>query len=196
MASSTDYVVWTRDILDGAVALARLTGFEDDWQLMDGVSLPAGLPAKARFPMDPDYPDDVMLTDNLYNIELLIVASQKLRDLVESADPAKVEYLPVPIVNHKKRAIKEPYFIMHPIEPVDCLVVDACDPTWDSIDKTAITRVKQLVVDAQRIPADRLLFRPKAFPDAILTHRRLADKIDAAGCTGVRWVEIANFPER
>jgi hypothetical protein len=191
----SNYVIWARDIVDGACALSGMTGFEDDWKLIYGESVAQDFPAKARFAMDPDYPRDVMLTDNLYNGDMLIVASQRLRDLIESQHPTAIEYLPVPIYNHKKRAIKEPYAIVHPIEPVDCLVVEACDPEWGRINKKAIDRVKRLVIDEQRIPQGRLLFRPQLFCKVILAHRSLAQKIDASAMTGVRWVELADYPE-
>lgn len=193
--NASNYVIWEQDMVEGACALSGMTGFDDDWKLLYGEPVADEFPSKARFSMNPDYANDVALTDSLYNIEMLIVASQALRDLIEGEQPAKVEYVPVPIYNHKKRAVKEAYFIVHPIEPLDCLVLDACKPTYGKIQKTEIDRVKKLVIDEARIPADRLLFRPKGFARVILTHRRLADKIDAAGLTGIRWVELANYPE-
>lgn len=191
----SNYLIWTRDIVEGACALSGLTGFEDDWKLIYGESVTQNFPAKARFAMEPDSPNDILLTDSLYNGDMLIVASQKLRELIEGQRPAAVEYLPVPIYNHKKRAIPESYAIVHPIEPVDCLVLDACEPEWGRINKKAIDRVKHLVIDEKRIPSERLLFRPQLFCRVILVHRKLAQEIDAANLTGVRWVEVADYPQ-
>lgn len=191
----SNYLIWTRDIVEGACALSGMTGFDDDWKLIYGESVIQEFPAKARFTMDPDSPRDVLLTDNLYNGDMQIVASQKLCELIEGLHPAAIEYLPVPIYNHKKRAIKEPYVLVHPLEPVDCLVVDACEPEWGRINKKAIERVKHLVIDEKLIPPERLLFRPQLFCKVILVHRSLAQKIDAANLTGVRWVELADYPE-
>lgn len=191
----SDYLIWTDEVVPGACSLAGMTGYAEDWKLVYGEPVAAEFPGAARFSMDPDTPRDMALTDNLVNLDMLIVASQRLRDLIEAQQPAAVEYLPVPIFNHKKRAIAEPYFIVHPIQTVDCLVLDACEPTWGRINKKAIQRVAHLVIDAQRVPADRLLFRPQLFNKVILAHRKLADAIDAAGMTGVRWVELADYPE-
>ncbi len=193
--SVSDYVIWEQDIVEGACALSGMTGFADDWKLLYGESVRGEFPSRVRFAMDPDYPHDIALTDSLYNIEMLIVASEPLRELIEAEHPAAVEYLPVTIHNHKKRAVKEPYVIMHPIDPVDCLVVDACKPTYGRIQKTEIERVRHLVIDQVRVPADRLIFRPKGFARVVLTHRRLAQKIDHAGMSGIRWVELADYPE-
>lgn len=189
------HVIWTHDIIPGACALSGMTGFEDDWKLLYGEPVGDDFPAKARFAMKPDAPDDVALTDSLYNLDMLIVASEKLRALIEASQAPAVEYLPVPIYNHKKRRVKESYSIIHPIEPVDCLDVDACEAQWGRINKQAISRVKRLVVDEKRIPAQRLLFRPKFFANVILVHRSLAQAVDDAGCTGVRWVEIDKYPK-
>lgn len=191
----SDYLIWTRDIVPGACALSGMTGFEDDWKLIYGESVANDFPTKARLTMDPDSPRDVMLTDNLYNGDMLIVASARLRALIEKFASASLEYLPVPIFNHKKRAIAELYAIVHPTAPVECLIVEACEPEWGLINKKAIDSVEHLVIDEQRIPKDRLLFRPQLFCSVILVHRKLADEIDAASMTGVRWVELADYPE-
>jgi hypothetical protein len=191
----SNYVIWTRDIVPGACALSGMTGFADDWKLIYGEPIGDALPSSARFAMDPDSRRDVMLTDNLYNGDMLIVASARLRDLVAARKPAAIDYLVVPIFNHKKRAIAEPYCIVHPLAPIDCLVIDECKPEWGRINKKAIERVERLVIDETRIPEDRLLFRPDLFCSVILAHRSLADAIDTAGMTGVRWVELADYPE-
>lgn len=192
----SNFIIWARDIVEGACALSGMTGFEDDWKLIYGESVIQDFPAKACFAMDPDSPRDILLTDNLYNGDMLIVASQKLHQLIDELHPAAIEYLPIPIYNHKKRVIAERYVIVHPVEPVDCLVVDACEPEWGRINKKAIDRVKHLVIDEKRIPPERLLFRPQLFCEVILLHRSLAKKIDAANLTGVRWVELADYPEQ
>ena len=191
----SSYVIWEQEIVEGACALSGLKGYAEDWKLLYGEPVADAFPGKASFSMNPDYPHDIALTDSLYNIDMLIVASAALRGVIEAEAPAQVEYVPVPIYNHKKRAIQEPYALVHPIDPVDCLVLDACKPTYGKIQKTEIDRVKKLVIDEARIPADRLLFRPKGYVRVILVHRRLADKIDAAGLTGMRWVELHHHPE-
>ena len=191
----SNYVIWGQRAARGACSLDGMTGYADDWKLLYGHPMAGEFPATARFAMDPDYPRNVALTDSLFNIDMLLVASQALRALIEAQQPQAVEFLPVPIFNHKKREIKEPYTIVHPTHPVDCLVVDACGAHWDEINKKAIATVQALVIDEKRIPAGRLLFRPDHFCKVILAHRSLADKVDAANLTGMRWIELDNFPE-
>jgi hypothetical protein len=191
----SNFLVWARDIIDGACSLSPMTGFPDDWKLLDGIRVKDEFPSSSRFKMDPDDPTAVMLTDSLYNADTLIVASTRLRELIEGLKVPAVEYLPVAIFNHKDRPIPEPYTIIHPLDPIDCLVLDACEPRWGRIDKTNISRLKHLVIDESRIDPTRLLFRPKSYKRVILTHRKLAEQIDAAGFTGMRWIELSNYPE-
>lgn len=189
------YVIWARDIIEGACSLDAMTGFKDDWQLLDGISLSGSFPVSAQLRFDPDDRTGIKLTDSLYNADQLIVASDRLKALLESVKAPRLEYFPIPVFNHKKRQIAEPYWIIHPLQPVDCLVIDACEPRWGRIDKTNIDRLKHFVVDEARIDPARLLFRPKYYNSAILAHRSLAQKIDAAGMTGVRWIELSDYPE-
>lgn len=191
----SNFLVWARDIIDGACTLSGMKGFPDDWKLLEGIRLKDEFPSSSKFTMDPDNPTGVTLTDSLYNLDEQIVASTRLRGLIERLEVPAVEYLPVAVFNHKKRPVPEPYTIIHPVDPIDCLVLDACEPRWDRIIKTNINRLKHLVIDESRIDPARLLFRPKSYNSVVLTHRKLAEQIDAAGITGIRWIELSDYPE-
>lgn len=147
------------------------------------------------FRHEPEYPKDITLTASLYNLDKQIVASPTLRDLLESLNVPCMEYLPVNVYNHKGRPVDEPYVIAHPIEPIDCLDEAASGARRSRIDPDTIDKVKSLVIDESRIDPARLLFRPKAYHSVILAHRSLAAKVDAAGITGVRWIELSKWPE-
>jgi hypothetical protein len=189
----SNYLVWAQDIVDGACSLSAMKGYEDDWQLLEGISVQDEFPVDARFQMNLDYPKNVKLTDALHNIDMLIVASNRLCALLKDSNLPALEYLTIPIFNHKNRQLTEPYAIVNLLDPVDCLVVDACEPEWGMIVTTSIEYVKQLVIDESRINPDRLLFRPKLFNRVVLAHRKLAAQIDAMGCTGIRWIELADY---
>lgn len=191
----SDYVIWARQIINGAAALAGMKGYAEDWRLLDGQSLKDSFPTSARFDMNPEYPNDITLTDSLYNIDKQIVASAKLRELLEGLNVPCMEYLPVEVYNHKGRLVDEPYVIAHPTDPIDCLDEAASGARRSRIDPDTIDKVKALVIEESRIDPARLLFRPKAYHSVILAHRSLADKVDAAGITGVRWIELSKWPE-
>lgn len=189
----SDYLVWAHALVTGACALDSMKGFEDDWKLQSGERLGA-LPKGALFQFDAE-DRGVRLSDSLHNVDRLVVASARLRDLLEAAAVPQVEFLPVPILNHQKRPVTEPYFVVNLLSPVDCLDLDACEPRWSRLDKTEIARVKRLVIDPARIDPARTLFRPKSYRACMLVHRTLAKRIDAAGLTGMRWLELDQFPE-
>jgi hypothetical protein len=186
-------VVWKKKAEPHGVVLHELLGVEDTWELLEGVPRAATFPADASFTMHPDFPRHLRFTDALLNTDTLLVASLRLKEFREARAVRFIEYLPVTIVDHRGRPAPPPYFIVHPIEPVDCLDLDACEPEWSRVDPESIQRVKRLAIDERRLDERRDLFRPKSFYDVILASRGLAQAIDAAGFTGVRWVELADY---
>lgn len=192
---TSNYLVWEHAIVEGACSLDSMKGYEDDWKLQAGLRHDGGLPQSAHFQFSPDDRKGVALTDSLSNLDRLIVASPRLRTLLESAQVPEVEFLPVRVLDHRKRPVAQPFCIVNLLAPVDCLVLEECEPRWSRLDKTQIARVKRLVVDEARIDSSRSLFRIKSFPACTLVHRRLAQRIDSEGLTGTRWVELANYPE-
>ncbi|MEQ1850440.1 MAG: DUF1629 domain-containing protein [Chthoniobacteraceae bacterium] len=166
---------------------------EKQYQFNDGMSRAENFPSDAAFTMDPEFPDNTLLTDNLINLNMMIVVSSKLREFLEKRAPTHLEYLRVTILNHKGKPASEDYFIIHPIDPVDCLDLPKSQPTYSSMDRTNIKRVKQVALDESKVDRDRLLFRPKSFYRATLIKEEVAAEIDRAGFTGVRWVKPEEF---
>jgi hypothetical protein len=187
------FVIWDSAVVKNAVVLHLLKGVEKEYQLRKGIPRAATFPSHAVYTMHPDFPHNTILVDNLVNTGLRIVASQRLKEFLEKQAVPKVEYLPVAIVNHKGKAASNDYFIVHPVEPVECLDLEKCEPTWGEVDETSIDEVRQLVIDETRVDPGRQLFRPKQFHQVILARRTLAEAIDAAGFTGIRWIELDKF---
>jgi hypothetical protein len=174
-------------------SLYELTGIEKDYQLRKGISRAANFPTKAAFKMDLDKPNDTLLTDNLFNTDLLIVGSPRLTEFFELQGVPKVEYLPVAIINHKGKVISREYVIINPVEPVVCIDLNKSEVTWDEMDESTIEHVSRLVIDETKVEPARALFRPKGLHQIILIRRELAEKIDSKGFTGVRWIELDGF---
>lgn len=191
----SNYVIWAHKPVRGQCELSGMKGYPEDWKLIYGQSVADVFPAGVLFSMDPDNPTNTALSDSLGNIDRQIVASRRLLGLIESLQIPALEFLPISILNHKNRLIPEPYTIIHPIQPIDCLVVDACVPVWSVVNSSRIDRVKHLIIDESKIDPLRLIFRPKFYFKVILIHRKLAAQIDAAGFTGSRWIELSEWPE-
>jgi hypothetical protein len=189
----SNYLVWDSKTVPNVCSLSDFKGVDDDYALTKGVSQAGGFPPDAAFTMDPDFPNHTLLADNLINLNCMIVASKRLKEFLEMQNLAKVEYLPVKIIDHKGRPVSPEYFIIHPIEPVDCLDVARCEPTWSRIDKSAINRVKRLCLNEEKVGAQRLLFKPHSFFNVVLVHRNLAQAINSQGFSGISWIELENF---
>lgn len=188
-----NFVVWdSRAVKDGCV-LQELVGVDKVYNLRKGVPMGDTFPDKAGFTMDPDFPNNTLLTDHLLNTSMMIVASPRLKGFLEGRAIPAVEYLKVTILNHKGKAASRDYCIVHPIDPVDCLDVEKCEPTWALVDKTTINRVKKLVIDESKVAKNRMIFRPKSFYRAILVRRDLAEAIDKEDFTGIGWIEMEKF---
>ena len=191
----SDYVLWVSRNVDHAAVLGTLHGVDKQYELNDGVPRAATWTAAARYTMNPDFPHDTLLTDALINTDQLVVGSDRLKKFLEGRKVNEVEYLPVTVMNHKNRPAGTDYFIINPIHPVDCLDVDASDVTWSMIDETQVESVGRLVLDPSRVDKDRELFRVANFPNVTLARRDLAQAMDKQSFTGVRWVELDQYPE-
>ena len=189
-----DYLIWDAADLPNVCSLAKLAGLEKTYRLVDGVPLAQGFPEGVSFRMDPDNPHDTLLADNLVNPYMVIVASAAAVDVLRARAVPLVEYLPVSIIDHKGKAVPEPYFIVHPIEHAACLDVAASGGEWDMIDPEVLDSVENVVLDEQRIEAERELFRPKPLVDVVVVRRSLAEALEAAGLTGLQWIELADYP--
>jgi len=192
---TSKYVIWTHAAVEHAVVLDEMKGYDDDFRLVNGERVAKGFPSKVKFTMDKEFPTDTLLTDNLLNSDRLIVASERLADFLRERDSKLIEYLPVTIVDHKRKPIKEPYFIAHPVDPVDCLDIEACGAKYLPIDEDNIWKLDRLAVQESKVSAQRMLFRPKAYNAVILVRRDLANAISKEGFTGVSWTEIEDHPK-
>lgn len=190
----SQYVIWTSKEEPNCCVLQELRGVEKKYQLRKGISRFEGFPGSASFSMNPDYPHDTVLTDNLMNTSMMKIISRRVKEMLEQNGVQKVEYLPVTIINHKGRVASRDYFILHDIDPIDCLDKDKCGATMSPVDPESIDRVERLVLDDAKVDITREIFRPKYFPALTLVSRELAAAIDSKGFTGVSWKELEDYP--
>jgi len=191
-----DYVLWEAStMVRNACVLGGLQGFDDVYDLKSGVSFADSFPSGAEFPMSPDFPNNMLLTDNVMNEEGLLVGSGRLRRFLESRGTRLLEYLPVAIRNHKDKIASKDYFVLNPIRAIECLNEELSGAERDLILPDEIDLVRKLVLDVEKIDIDREIFRIARFPKVTVVHRKLADLIDKENFTGIRWLELSNYPE-
>src|SRR5262245_48917133 len=96
-----------------AAEVTVIENVEDDYELLRGVPRLASWPDDATFRMDEDFPDDVQLEDVLRAGQRVIVASERFKSFLVERAPRNNEFLPVTILNHKGRRVREPYWVVH-----------------------------------------------------------------------------------
>ena len=193
---SDRYAIWDYKSEPHAAVLKRLTGLDDEFRLQEGTRLQKGFPDDVAYHMHPDFPNDIALVDNMLNLENVLVASARLTAAIKKRKPARVEYLPLAIIDHKKRKASKDYFIIHPVDPVDCIDRERSVYKEDDIIPGGIDSFKRLVLDESRIPPDRQLFKLQGFWDITLVRRDLADTLDAENFTGLTWQRIQDYPRK
>ena len=190
----SNYVIWTYKSVDGACALKDLRGLEKSYRLNNGTPLAAHFPPDVELHMHPDYPNDILVPDNVLNADLVIVASPRLQECVRSHSPPEVEYLPVRVIDHKGRLASAEYAIIHPLHPVDCIDRQRSVFRISPIKPDSIKSFEKLVLDESRIPRERMLFRMQGFWGITLVRRDLATAISSMGFTGLEWLGIDEYP--
>jgi hypothetical protein len=178
------FLLWRDAYEEGFCKINAPQGVEKVFQLNKGMSRAEGWPEDAYCEMSANYPKDIQLNDNLYGTNYTVV-SLRLRQEVEKAAVANVEFLPIKILNHKKRVASKDYFLMNPLTVCDCIDVKKSGVVWNAIAKDLISRCNSLVLRDDQVPADCKMFRPKFWTSLILVRTELADQLSAAGLVGL-----------
>ena len=192
---SDTYVVWLHKLEKNACDLLEFRGFEDSYQLKDGVSLGDVWPDDVEMEMNEDHPDDTLLLDSLFNIKSLMVISARVKSYLELQEIPDAEFLSVNIKNHKGRYIDEEYFILNLIKHVDCLDTVA-SKAEESMMSDDIMEVQGIVLKQTELLEERPLFRLKLFGEPTIVDRSFAAEIDAQGFTGIKWGELEDFTDK
>ena len=189
----TNLLVWRPgQIKNGICKLRGLNGVENDFELDEGISRVEGWPDDASSAMSPRYPKDIGLADSLYGAGFL-VASAAVRKLLDDASVARVEYLPLRIINHKGRVASADYFIVNPLAVVDCIDAAASVVKENPLDPGSYSGCKQLVLRDSEVPPELAVFRCLHWPAVIVVRKSLADQMTAAGLTGLHFMEPLTY---
>jgi len=170
-----------------------LEGVERPWEISKGVPRAHDFAPGAQFRMDKQFKKQVTLSDNIANSEGMAVISAPLRKFLEEQELTQVEYLDVALVDHKGKAVKEKYFILHPTVVVDCIDTQNSNVTWNAIDPDMISSIGNLVFKPNSIDPGLAIFRPKHKERRLFVRRDLADAIKAKAFTGVMFIEPSKF---
>ena len=188
-----EYLCWDVNPGSNVCRLGSIQNVADDFQLSRGVSRIVNWPEDASFSMDKDRPTDIRLEDCLWNINRLLVISQRIRSLIEAENLKNNEFLPLKIINHKDRIAPETYFILNQVGLQDCINVEQGEYRQNRINPEYFSVVKRLVIDEHRIEPEVRIFRMKKYPNIPVIHRSLMLKLVEAGITGAQFIEIEKY---
>ena len=189
----SDYLVWDTAKVTGGVVLHSLENVEKRYQLVRGVSRAVGWPADAHFTQNPDFPKATGLVDTPINTDRVVVASRRLCDLVRLDGATSVEFLPVSIRGVSGTVLSADYFIVHPVDSPACLDMTRSIVEISPFDRDEIDSVSSLTIDDTKVPPDRDILRPNPYCDVVVVRKRLADRLSAAGFTGLSWRDPATY---
>lgn len=186
------YMIWQNDYQEG-FAVITSPDVDDAWELDEGVPRLATWPDDLECGMDDSNPTDIELSDNLYGTEFNLVSS-RVKEIIEAeVEPGQVEFLPVKIRNHKGRIEKAPYYLLHPLECVECIDIDASGVQWNEITADLIATMDGLVLDEDKIPTDQKIFRLKYLGFVVLVRDDLIEKLEQAGLKGIEFLETEGY---
>lgn len=149
--------------------------------------------AEIVFDLSPDH--GKKLADSVPNTLSILVVSDRLRSLL-AATGEEIDFHPVRIRNLKGRMVKDPYFLANPLGAVDCMDREQSDFEESALEPGQVNYFRRLVLDPERIPADRKLFRLASQKDLVLVRKDLAYEIfRVQKCEGMIFQAIETFGE-
>lgn len=184
-----DHVFWTQRRTTHGCHLGGTSPVEDGWEIGDGVPREDGFPNNVTLQMKSDFPRDTLTPDCLNSITCHTIISERLRDYLRSRDFDNLEFLPVTILNHKGSPVASPYAIVHPVHPVDCLDIQACNVTWEPMDDSLISNLSSFELDSSKVDDVPPIMRIAGLSYHVAVHRSIAKELDDEGFTGNGWTE-------
>ncbi len=183
----------------------RLNDFPDSWILSEGQLIGDEYPKNAHFQFHKT--EGNLLTDYVNNIYGAMLVSQKFRDLLENMgiDETCVQYLPFTLSDKKGKPFEGTFYIVNPLLTVECLDFERIklaaeedqyyldDPEvfrysgiqYDSAEKMQVYNLRFIIVDPDKIPDDKLIFRIKEIPKHIIIRSDIIQQIYDTGLTGM-----------
>ncbi len=152
-----------------------------------GEKLGSDWSANARLIMDPDFPG-LKLSSVLGNSCAFIVAHRDVGAVMGEFFP-DIEFLPVAIINHRKKAVSSDYVIVNVLGTVDCL-----DETASKVKRSPKGNFAGMgapIIDARRVPTNSHLFRFSQSPADLIISFDLGKALAAKKFTNLVLDEVS-----
>jgi len=188
-----NYLVWGHAHDDTLCSLNPIENVPDAHELVYGTSRVINFPKDALGRMNPEFKRAIKLSDAIHNLEMLVIASKRLKEFFESEKIPNTEYLRIAVLNHKNKVASDEYYVVHQVGTQACIDIEKSTIRWNKINPNQISSVKKLVLDEKKIEPSATLFRATHLPSTIFIRRDLAKKIEEAGFTGIQFEEVDTY---
>lgn len=179
-----DYLVWSAAPVGNVCTLEPIVNVTRFVELTRGVPLQETFPEDAFLQMSKNFKKDTKLVDDVMNGNGIKICSKKLVEFLKSKELKNIEYLPVTILDHKKKVASKDYCIVHPVGLQDAIDLKASVPQYNAILTTKINSVNQLIIDESRVDSQVRVFRLVGLTRPVLIDAKLADEIRSEGFVG------------
>ncbi|MDP1861339.1 MAG: hypothetical protein Q8K82_21875 [Gemmatimonadaceae bacterium] len=165
-------------------------------RLQKGTRQLGRFPADAYFRMSENFPKDIKLADALSNANNLLVASERLVELLNSCEALeRNDVYEVGILNHKARREKAKYFVVHQYGFPKCVDEKKTVGKKSRVNPDEYIALDKLVLNESKIDSNLALFRPLEYNQRPFFRRDVAEKIAAANITGIEFFEIDEYDD-
>lgn len=169
-------------------------------QTSAAVKLARGVPLLAEWPpepprisMDRHFKKNVAVADVMQGAGYELVVSQAFADVLQATGAEQYELLPVVVHDHKHQPVEGPYYVLNALHVVDAIDAQASDLLWNVMAPLDIAGVYELVLAAEKLPADARLIVLDHLKSFNLVHDALGEAMRRARLTGYRLVGCDEF---
>jgi len=189
------WVLKTGSLQNGVYLSAVPPDGPDAFEYRDGSSLIKGFPAPsdAQMGFSGDYPDSIKLYDFVANIDGLFIVSKKVKEIIEGLSVQNMEYLELTLFDHEMKISSTDYYILNLVGSVDCINMKDSKYRMDCLLEDRIDRIKELVLDENKIPPEAKIFRLVNKPEEYIVSDEVRNIFEVNGITNFRLFEAQGW---
>ena len=150
-------------------------------------------PDDVAFRMDPGFPRDTIVGDQVIASGNILVVCPAIARRTRELVTRDLEVLPVKILDHRGRLASAEHVVLNTTSVFDCVDTEASDIVWNDLDPTMFASAFDLVLEADAVPEDALMFRAKGMEHVVIVRDVLAEALAADGWTGIDFIPIDEF---
>lgn len=164
-----------------------------DYRYNRGESLAEEFPKKATVSFSKKWPDRRKLYDFLDNTCNLLIASSRVRTILEELKAKNLEFLPVTVLDHKGKPVAEPYFIINPLGGQDIIDMEKSKVVMNSILKDQVAHIKKLTLQPDKVEDGAKLFRASRSRYVFFIDDSVREAFEKNGITGYYVLKAAGW---